>query len=85
MVQANRMLVARMEEAGMSYPVHLGVTESGSGRQGRLKSAAGIITLLKEGIGDTFRVSPDRSSGRRNPFWKIVSFGQRGGPCFLMG
>ncbi|NLA15497.1 MAG: (E)-4-hydroxy-3-methylbut-2-enyl-diphosphate synthase [Bacteroidales bacterium] len=57
MVQANRLLVERMKEAGMTYPIHLGVTESGSGRQGRLKSAAGIITLLKEGIGDTFRVS----------------------------
>lgn len=57
MVQANRLLVQYMEKAGMTFPIHLGVTESGSGRQGRLKSAAGIITLLKEGIGDTFRVS----------------------------
>jgi (E)-4-hydroxy-3-methylbut-2-enyl-diphosphate synthase len=57
MVQANRLLVKHMEEAGMSYPIHLGVTESGHERQGRLKSAAGIITLLKEGIGNTFRVS----------------------------
>jgi len=57
MVQANRLLVKHMEDAGMSYPIHLGVTESGNERQGRLKSAAGIITLLKEGIGNTFRVS----------------------------
>lgn len=57
MVQANRLLVQYMDKAGMTYPIHLGVTESGSGRQGRLKSAAGIITLLKEGIGNTFRVS----------------------------
>ncbi|MDD3105173.1 MAG: (E)-4-hydroxy-3-methylbut-2-enyl-diphosphate synthase [Bacteroidales bacterium] len=71
MVQANRMLVARMEEAGMSYPVHLGVTESGSGRQGRLKSAAGIITLLKEGIGDTFRVSLTEAPEEEIRFGKL--------------
>lgn len=57
MVQANRMLAARMKEMQMNYPIHLGVTESGNGREGRLKSAAGIITLLREEIGDTFRVS----------------------------
>jgi (E)-4-hydroxy-3-methylbut-2-enyl-diphosphate synthase len=57
MVQANRLLAQKMEALRMDYPLHLGVTESGSDRQGRLKSAVGIITLLKEGIGDTFRVS----------------------------
>ncbi|HRW95772.1 MAG TPA: (E)-4-hydroxy-3-methylbut-2-enyl-diphosphate synthase [Bacteroidales bacterium] len=71
MVQANRMLAARMQEALMSYPVHLGVTESGSGRQGRLKSAAGIITLLKEGIGDTFRVSLTESPEEEIRFGKL--------------
>jgi (E)-4-hydroxy-3-methylbut-2-enyl-diphosphate synthase len=71
MVQANRMLAERMEEAGMSYPVHLGVTESGSDRQGRLKSAAGIITLLKEGIGDTFRVSLTEAPEEEIRFGKL--------------
>ena len=71
MVQANRILSARMEEAGMSYPVHLGVTESGSDRQGRLKSAAGIITLLKEGIGDTFRVSLTEAPEEEIRFGKL--------------
>ncbi len=71
MVQSNRMLAARMEDAGMSYPVHLGVTESGSDRQGRLKSAAGIITLLREGIGDTFRVSLTEAPEEEIRFGKL--------------
>jgi (E)-4-hydroxy-3-methylbut-2-enyl-diphosphate synthase len=39
------------------YPLHLGVTESGSPRAGTVKSAMGIGVLLLEGIGDTIRVS----------------------------
>lgn len=39
------------------YPLHLGVTESGSGNMGLIKSTAGIASLLLEGIGDTIRVS----------------------------
>ena len=39
------------------YPLHLGVTESGTARMGLVKSAVGIGTLLMEGIGDTIRVS----------------------------
>lgn len=39
------------------YPLHLGVTEAGTLRGGLIKSAAGIGTLLAEGIGDTIRVS----------------------------
>lgn len=57
MIEANRMLVAKMDEAGMDYPVHLGVTEAGSADEGRAKSILGIGTLLMEGIGDTLRVS----------------------------
>lgn len=57
MVEANRMLVKRMTEGGFYYPLHLGVTEAGEGEDGRIKSAAGIGTLLSEGIGDTIRVS----------------------------
>ena len=41
----------------MDYPFHLGVTEAGSGVEARVKSAAGIGTLLDDGIGDTIRVS----------------------------
>ena len=57
MVEAYRLLVLRMEEEGMNYPLHLGVTEAGDGEDGRVKSAIGIGTLLEEGIGDTVRVS----------------------------
>jgi (E)-4-hydroxy-3-methylbut-2-enyl-diphosphate synthase len=57
MVAANRLMVQRMDTLGMDYPLHLGVTEAGDGEYGRIKSTAGIGTLLAEGIGDTIRVS----------------------------
>jgi len=57
MVQANRLLVRRIQELGMNYPIHLGVTEAGDAEDGRMKSAAGIGLLLLDGIGDTIRVS----------------------------
>lgn len=57
MVQAYRRLIQKMEEEGMNYPLHLGVTEAGDGEDGRIKSAVGIGTLLEDGIGDTIRVS----------------------------
>jgi (E)-4-hydroxy-3-methylbut-2-enyl-diphosphate synthase len=57
MVQAYRLLVARMMALGMNYPIHLGVTEAGDGEDGRIKSAVGIGALLEDGIGDTIRVS----------------------------
>ena len=56
-VQAYRLLVQKMIEEKMNYPLHLGVTEAGDGEDGRIKSALGIGTLLHEGIGDTIRVS----------------------------
>jgi (E)-4-hydroxy-3-methylbut-2-enyl-diphosphate synthase len=40
-----------------SYPLHLGLTEAGMGRQGIVSSAAALSVLLQEGIGDTIRVS----------------------------
>ncbi len=57
MVQAYRLLINKMEEEGMNYPLHLGVTEAGGGEDGRIKSALGIGTLLEDGLGDTVRVS----------------------------
>lgn len=57
MVQAYRLLVSRMMDEGMNYPLHLGVTEAGDGEDGRIKSAVGIGTLLEDGLGDTIRVS----------------------------
>lgn len=57
MVTTVRLLIEEMKKEGMSFPVHLGVTEAGDGEDGRVKSAVGIGTLLAEGIGDTIRVS----------------------------
>ncbi len=58
MVQAYRLLINKMfEEFQECYALHLGVTEAGDGEDGRVKSAAGIGTLLEDGIGDTIRVS----------------------------
>lgn len=57
MLAAYRLMVKRMDELGMDYPLHLGVTEAGDGEYGRIKSTAGIGTLLAMGIGDTIRVS----------------------------
>lgn len=57
MVQSTRLLAQKMQVEGMNFPLHLGVTEAGDGEDGIIKSAAGIGTLLEEGIGDTIRVS----------------------------
>jgi (E)-4-hydroxy-3-methylbut-2-enyl-diphosphate synthase len=57
MVQAYRLAAARMDELGMDYPLHLGVTEAGEGEDARIKSAIGIGSLLADGLGDTLRVS----------------------------
>lgn len=52
MVTAYREIAARTD-----YPLHLGVTEAGTGLAGTVRSAAGIGALLLEGLGDTIRVS----------------------------
>jgi len=57
MVHAVRLLTATLLKEGMSYPLHLGVTEAGDAEDGRIKSAVGIGALLADGIGDTIRVS----------------------------
>jgi (E)-4-hydroxy-3-methylbut-2-enyl-diphosphate synthase len=57
MVEAYRQLAQMMQERGVVFPVHVGVTEAGNGDAGRIKSCVGISTLLSEGIGDTVRVS----------------------------
>lgn len=51
-VEANRLASKRFR-----YPLHLGVTETGTPREGIIRSSVGIGTLLMEGIGDTVRVS----------------------------
>ncbi len=57
MIEAYRLAVASMNEEGMDYPIHLGLTEAGNGEDARVKSAIGIGTLLNDGLGDTIRVS----------------------------
>ena len=57
MVEAYRLLANEMQDFGVVFPLHLGVTEAGNGDGGRIKSAVGISALLSEGIGDTIRVS----------------------------
>jgi (E)-4-hydroxy-3-methylbut-2-enyl-diphosphate synthase len=52
MIQSYRLLAERTD-----FPLHLGVTESGSLKTGPVKSSIGIGTLLADGIGDTIRVS----------------------------
>ena len=51
------MAAYRLMSERSDYPLHLGVTETGTTRMGTLKSAIGIGGLLAQGIGDTLRVS----------------------------
>ncbi|MFC1482919.1 (E)-4-hydroxy-3-methylbut-2-enyl-diphosphate synthase [Candidatus Margulisiibacteriota bacterium] len=57
MIEANKLLIKELQEHGIVYPIHLGVTEAGGGQEAIIKSAIGIGSLLLEGIGDTIRVS----------------------------
>jgi (E)-4-hydroxy-3-methylbut-2-enyl-diphosphate synthase len=57
MVNAYRQLASMMQERGVAFPLHVGVTEAGNGDSGRIKSCVGISALLSEGLGDTVRVS----------------------------
>jgi (E)-4-hydroxy-3-methylbut-2-enyl-diphosphate synthase len=72
MVQAYRLLAAKMIEAGKVYPLHLGVTEAGEGEDGRVKSAQGIGALLMDGIGDTVRVSLTEEPEYESPVAKFL-------------
>ena len=79
MIEATRLLVAAMMDENVAYPLHLGVTEAGEGDDGRIRSAAGIGTLLSEGIGDTIRVSLSEDPENEIPVArKIVDFYPRG-------
>lgn len=57
MIASYRLLVQEMIKLDWDYPLHIGVTESGQGRDGRIKSSVGIGSLLLDGLGDTIRVS----------------------------
>ena len=75
MINANRLMVERMIAEGLNYPLHLGVTEAGGGEDGRIKSTVGIGTLLKEGIGNTIRVSLTEAPEYEIPIArKIIEF-----------
>lgn len=67
MIHSVRLLVKKMTEEGMNYPLHLGVTEAGDGMEGRIKSAVGMAPLLLEGMGDTLRVSLTESPEKEIP------------------
>ncbi len=54
---ATTMAAYRLMSEQSDYPLHLGVTETGTPRMGVLKSAVGIGGLLAMGVGDTVRVS----------------------------
>jgi len=74
MVEAYRLLVARLNELGddWNYPIHLGVTEAGDGEDGRIKSAIGIGSLLSDGVGDTIRVSLTEDAIHEIPVGKAL-------------
>ena len=73
MVEAYRLLAKAMQERGVVFPLHLGVTEAGNGDSGRIKSAVGISALLSEGIGDTIRVSLTEDPANEIPVAKYLA------------
>ena len=73
MIRATRLLAFMMQKEGLSYPLHIGVTEAGEGEDGRIRSAAGIGALLSEGIGDTIRVSLSEDPEKEIPVAKKLA------------
>ncbi|PJZ69243.1 4-hydroxy-3-methylbut-2-en-1-yl diphosphate synthase [Leptospira perolatii] len=73
MVQAYRLLSSRFLELQMDYPLHLGVTEAGDGKDGRIKSSIGIGSLLEDGLGDTIRVSLTEDAIHEIPVAKLLA------------
>ena len=73
MIEATRLIVALMNANGECYPLHLGVTEAGDATEGRIKSAAGICSLLEDGVGDTIRVSLTEEPEKEIPVALIMT------------
>lgn len=73
MTEAYRLLHKQMQEDGVVFPLHVGVTEAGNADQGRIKSCTGISALLSEGIGDTVRVSLTEPPENEIPVAKYLS------------
>ncbi len=80
-VEANRLLASCTD-----HPLHLGVTEAGMEPLGLLRSAAGIGSLLLDGIGDTIRISltaaPEEEARAGVQLLRALDLG-RGGPSFI--
>jgi (E)-4-hydroxy-3-methylbut-2-enyl-diphosphate synthase len=72
MLHTVRLLTATMKSEGMNFPLHLGVTEAGSGEDGRIKSAVGIGALLADGLGDTIRVSLTEDPEKEIPVARLL-------------
>lgn len=88
MVRSVRLLCEVMRKEGMTFPLHLGVTEAGEGEDGRIKSAVGIGALLCDGIGETIRVSLSEAPEKEIPVaYKLASYiaGTRTGHPFIPG
>ena len=73
MVEAYRLLAGMMQERGVVFPMHVGVTEAGNGDSGRIKSCVGISSLLSEGLGDTVRVSLTEDPMNEIPVGRYLS------------
>lgn len=73
MTEAYRLLHKQMQEDGVVFPLHVGVTEAGNADQGRIKSCTGISALLSDGIGDTVRVSLTEPPENEIPVAKYLS------------
>lgn len=73
MVEAYRLLAGMMQERGVVFPMHVGVTEAGNGDSGRIKSCVGISSLLSEGLGDTVRVSLTEDPVNEIPVGRYLS------------
>ena len=74
MVNAYRELARLMQEKGVVFPLHVGVTEAGNGDSGRIKSCVAISTLLSEGIGNTIRVSLTEDPANELPVAQYLAY-----------
>ncbi len=81
MIQAYRELAALMQETGVVFPLHVGVTEAGNGDTGRIKSCVAISTLLSEGIGNTVRVSLTEDPVNEVPVAQYLAHRYSGAPA----
>ena len=81
MIEAYRELARMMQERGVVFPLHVGVTEAGNGDSGRIKSCVAISTLLSEGIGNTVRVSLTEPPENEIPVARYLAARYSGAPA----